>query len=140
MRRAWATFYGHHMLDGAGPCPSAPTSKLLDLLHGVVIVPCGTSVDFAIALDWYNKIVDDVLGGHTDLADLVHRGKYRYKADAKMQRHVGLKVVGEIVDFIEQHPRLATVDAIVAVPGHDASVLSFGSRVAAAVAHQRDVS
>jgi adenine/guanine phosphoribosyltransferase-like PRPP-binding protein len=140
IKRRWQTIHGH-ALDGSGPRPTPETSELLDLLHGAVTVPCGDSLDFAIALDWYNKIVDDALGGYTDLADLVHRGKYWYRgpADVEKQRQCGLAVVGEIAEFIGQHPLLRTVDAIVAVPGHDASVLSFGSRIAAAVARQRRI-
>jgi adenine/guanine phosphoribosyltransferase-like PRPP-binding protein len=136
--RHWQTIHGY-ALDGAGPSPTPATSKLLELLRGAVTVPCGEPLDFAIALDWYNRVVDDELGGHTELANLVHRGKYWYRADAKKQRQVGLAVVGEMAEFIGQHPLLKGIDAIAAVPGHDASVVSFGSRVAAAVAHQRDV-
>ncbi len=131
------SFANVHRLNGAGPGPTAATSALLELLRGAVIVPCGSSVDFAIALDWYSKIVDDKLGAHTDLADLVHHGKYWYKADADKQREVGLKVAGEITEFVSQHPLLKDVDAIASVPGHDARVSSFGARVAATVARDR---
>jgi predicted amidophosphoribosyltransferase len=44
-----------------------------------------------------------------------------------------------MVDFIAQHPLLSGVDAIAAVPGHDARVLSFGSSLAYAVARERGV-
>ncbi|MGE2732736.1 ComF family protein [Mycolicibacterium vaccae] len=128
------TFIDHHSLDGAGAQPTAATSTLLQLLQGVVILPCTNSVDYAIALDWYNKIVDERLGGHTDLADLVHRGKYWYKADAENQGNVGRAVSGELTEFIAQHPLLRGVDAIGSVPGHDSRVPSFGARVAATVA------
>ncbi|SOJ58171.1 Orotate phosphoribosyltransferase [Mycobacterium simulans] len=131
------SFVNVHRLDGVGPGPTAATSALLKLLRGTVIVPCGDLVDFAIALDWYNKIVDEKLGAHTDLADLVHRGKYWYKADADRQREVGLKVADEITEFIGQHPLLKDVDMIASVPGHDARVSSFGARVAATVARDR---
>lgn len=126
-------------LDGVGPNPVSATSQLLNLLRGAVAIPCGGSLDFAIALDWYSKVVGDELGGYTDLANLVHRGKYWYRADAEKQREVGLAIVGEMAEFIGQHPVLASIDMIAAVPGHDASVLSFGSRVAAAVARQHGV-
>lgn len=130
-------FIDRHRLAGAGPSPIAATSALLQLLHGAVIVPCGDAVDFAIVLDWYNKIVDDKIGPYTDLADLVNRGKYRYKADAESQRAVGLQVANEITEFIGQHPLLRNVDAIASVPGHDARVSSFGARLAATVARDR---
>lgn len=131
------SFINHHSLHGAGSSPTAETITLLDLLRGAVVVPCGGSVDFAIALDWYNKIVSDQLGGHTDLADLVHRGKYWYRADPQNQRTVGLAVAGELTEFITQHPLLRDVDAIAAAPGHDSQVASFGARIAATVARDR---
>lgn len=141
VRRRWETLLDGHALDGVGACPTSETTKLLDLLQGAVIVPCGGSVDFAIVLDWYNKIVDGGLGGYTDLADLVHRGKYWYKGPADVQklRTVGRAVVGEMAEFVGQHPLLREMDAIAAPPGHDAKVLSFGSRVAAAVAIRRGI-
>ncbi|WP_232070439.1 phosphoribosyltransferase family protein [Mycobacterium noviomagense] len=130
-------FINVHHLDGAGPAPTAGTSALLELLRGAVIVPCGDSVDFAIALDWYNKIVDDKLGPHTDLADLVHRAKYWYRADPERQRVLGLAIAEEITEFVAHHPLLKDVDAIASVPGHDAKVASFGARLAATVARDR---
>lgn len=141
VRRPWETLFHGHALDGAGSCPTPETTELLDLLQGVVIVPTTDSVDFAIALDWYNKIVDGALGDHTALADLVHRGKYWYKgpADIKKLQEVGWAVVDEIAEFIGQHPLLKEIDAIAAPPGHDSKVLSFGSRVAAAVAIRRGI-
>ncbi|MFL0156327.1 ComF family protein [Mycobacteroides chelonae] len=101
-------------------------------------MPCGDSLDFAVALDWYNKIVDGGLGEHTPLADLVHRGKYWYESPLEIEklREVGLAVVHEMVTFIGEHPLLRTMDTIAAVPGHDAKVVSFGSRVAAAIARE----
>ena len=128
-------------LNGVDSQPLAEISALLELLHGAVTVPCGPSLDFAISLDWYNKIVGDSLGGYTDLADLVHRGKYWYKGPADVQKlqEVGWAVVDELAEFVGQHPLLKTVDAIAVPPGHDSKVLSFGSRVAAAVAIRRDI-
>ncbi|GAB7143020.1 hypothetical protein LRC484719_16080 [Mycobacterium riyadhense] len=133
----------HHALEGVGPNPRSETIALLDLLGSALTVPCGDGLDFAIALDWYKKVVDGVdprEWDNTALADLVHRGKYWYKKskDVAKLREVGLAVVGEIVEFIAAHPLLCDVDAIAAVPGHDSHVLSFGSRVADAVARERD--
>lgn len=135
------SFIDLHRLEGAGPAPTADTLNLLGLLQGAVTVPDGDSLDFAVALDWYNKIVDGRLGPHTDLADLVHRGKYWYQAasDAGKLKEVGWAVVDELAGFIGQHPVLRAVDAIASPPGHDAKVLSFGSRVAAGVSIRRGV-
>lgn len=130
-----------HPFDGAGSSPVPATVKLLNLLRGVVTVPCGESINFAMALDWYKKIVDDQLDEYTALADLVHRGKYWYKnkGDTDKLREVGQAILGEVVDFIEHHPLLKEFDAIAAVPGHDARVVSFGTHLARAVARERRI-
>lgn len=134
---------GHsYSLYGAGPHPTPETSSLLELLSGVLTVPCGRSLDFAIALDWFNKIVDGVVADLTDLAALVHRAKHLYGplGDVENLKQAGRAVVDELAGFVGQHPLLKDVDAVAAPPGHDPSVLSFGSRVAAGVAQRRNVS
>lgn len=153
-----------HSLHGAGPHPTPETSTLLKLLMGVVTLPCGGPLDFAIALDWFNKVVDGAIADLTDLADLVHRAKYLYTPlgddltdlvhrgkyshtpvdgidsdGVDSLEEVGWAVVDEIAEFVAQHPLLNAVDAIAAPPGHDPTVVSFGSRVAAGVAMRRDV-
>jgi predicted amidophosphoribosyltransferase len=40
---------------------------------------------------------------------------------------------------IDEHPLLRAVDAVIAVPGHDSRQVSFGARVATAVARDRGV-
>jgi len=128
-----------HSLNGTRTHPTPDTSTLLELLTGAVTVPCGRSLDFAIALDWFNKIVDGSIGDLTDLAALVYRGKHLYTplGDVQNLKEVGCAVVDEIADFVGQHPLLKDVDAIAAPPGHDPEALSFGSRVAAGVALRR---
>jgi adenine/guanine phosphoribosyltransferase-like PRPP-binding protein len=128
-------------LNGAGSHPTPDTSTLLELLTGVLTVPCGGSLDFAIALDWFNKIDDGAISDLTDLADHVHRAKHLYTphCDVEKLKHVGGAVVDELAEFVGQHPLLKGVDAIAAPPGHDPNVLSFGSRVAAGVAQRRSV-
>jgi adenine/guanine phosphoribosyltransferase-like PRPP-binding protein len=128
-------------LNGTGSHPTPETSTLLELLTGAVTVPCGGSLDFAIALDWFNKIVDGAIADLTDLADLVHRVKHLYTplGDVQNLKEVGGTVVDEIAEFVGQHPLLKDVDAIAAPPGHDPKVLSFGSRVAAGVAMRRNI-
>jgi adenine/guanine phosphoribosyltransferase-like PRPP-binding protein len=128
-------------LSGTGSHPTPDTSTLLELLTGVLTVPCGGSLDFAIALDWFNKIDDGAVSDLTDLADHVHRTKHLYTplGDIENLKHVGGAVVDELAEFVGQHPLLKGVDAIAAPPGHDPNVPSFGSRVAAGVAQRRDV-
>ena len=130
-----------HSLNGTGSHPTTATSTLLELLTGVLTVPCGGSLDFAIALDWFNQIVDGAIADLTDLADLVHRGKHLYTplGDVENLKQVGGAVVDELAEFVGQHPLLKGVDAIAAPPGHDPKVLSFGSRVAAGVAMRRNI-
>lgn len=130
-----------HSLNGAGPRPTPETSALLELLTGALTAPCGSSLDFAIALDWFNKVVEGEVTDLTELADLVHRGKYLYTplGNVANLKEVGGAVVDEIAGFVGQHPLLRGVDAIAAPPGHDPAVLSFGSRVAAGVAKRRDI-
>ena len=60
-----------HSLNGTGCHPTTATSTLLALLTGVLTVPCGGSLDFAIALDSFDQIVDGAIADLTDLADLV---------------------------------------------------------------------
>jgi adenine/guanine phosphoribosyltransferase-like PRPP-binding protein len=130
-----------HSLNGTGTRATPETSILLELLTGALTVPCGGSLDFAIALDWFNKIVDGAAADPTDLADLVHRGKHLYTplGDVQNLKQVGCAVVDEMAEFVGQHPLLKDVDAIAAPPGHDPTVLSFGSRVAAGVAMRRGI-
>src|SRR5262245_18526102 len=130
-----------YSLNGAGSHPTPETSTILKLLSGVLTVPCGGSLDFAIALDWFNKVVDGAVADLTDLADLMHRGKHLYTplGDVENLKEVGGAVVDEIAEFVGHHPLLKNVDAIAAPPGHDPKVLSFGSRVAAGVAKRRNI-
>jgi hypothetical protein len=135
-----STTHGY-ALDGKGIRPAPQTSTLLELLTGALTVPCGGSLDFAIALDWFNKIDNGATAGLTNFADLVHRGKHLYTplGDVQNLRGVGCAVVDEIAEFVGQHPLLKAVDAIAAPPGHDPTTLSFGSRVAAGVAKRRNI-
>lgn len=131
----------HHSLSGAGSHPALETSSLLELLSGALTVPCGGSLDFAIALDWFNHVVDGAVADHTDLAALVHRSKHVYTplGDVQKLKQAGRAVVDEISEFVGRHPVLRGVDAIAAPPGHDPAALSFGARVAAGVAMRRDL-
>src|SRR5262249_13605915 len=130
-----------YSLNGAGSHPTPETSTILKLLTGVLTVPCGGSLDFAIALDWFNKVVDGAVADLTGLAAPMHPGKHLYTplGDVENLKEVGGAVVDEIAEFVGHHPLLKNVDAIAAPPGHDPKVVSFGSRVAAGVAKRRNI-
>ena len=129
-----------YCLKGVGSHPSPETTAILELLTGVLTVPCGGSLDFAIALDWFNKLVDGEVADLTDLADLVHRGKHVYTplGDVENLREAGGAVADEIAEVLGHHPLLRNADAIAAPPGHDSKVPGFGARLAAGVAKRRD--
>jgi len=126
-------------LRGAGVAPTQATTQLLTLLGDILTLPCGNELDYALALDWYKIPVEGVEGtswSNTPIANLVHRGKYWYRGskDAGKQKRCGLALVKLLVPVISQHPLLCDVAAIAAVPGHDSKVVSFGARLADAVA------
>ncbi|HEX8306575.1 MAG TPA: hypothetical protein VF612_16995 [Jatrophihabitans sp.] len=132
------------VLTGEGLTPSATTMELLTLLREVLTLPSSGALDFAIAIDWTKSPAEGVRSqdwSNTEIFQLVHRAKYWYREskDAQKQRDMGLAVVAQLRAVIERHPLLREVDAIVAVPGHDSKVVSFGARLAAAVAHQRQI-
>jgi len=132
---------GRHKLLGIDPNPTPATNRLLDLLSGVLSLRCGPQLDYALAVDWYKSPVDGVAPKNwpnTPTGDLVHRGKYWYKAaaDSARLRECGLALVDRLVPVINQHPLLDHLDAVAAVPGHDSKVVSFGSRLADAVARR----
>jgi adenine/guanine phosphoribosyltransferase-like PRPP-binding protein len=131
---------GSPRLQGVGARPMRAIDQLLALLSDVLTLPCGDELDYALALDWYKSPVE----GHspqewpnTSTGDLVHRGKYWYRSssNAGHQRECGLALVELLVQVVDQHPLLRDVDSIAAVPGHDSKILSFGARLAAAVAN-----
>lgn len=129
----------YRKLQGVGAAPTQATSQLLALLGDVLTLPCGDELDYALALDWYKSPIDGLAPSawpNTETGDLVHRGKYWYKdpADVAKQKKCGLALVALLVEVVKRHPLLCDVAAIAAVPGHDSKILSFGSRLAAAVA------
>lgn len=131
--------WSYRMLRGSGAEPTQAVRQLLTLLGNVLTLPCGDELDYALARDWYKSPVDGVAPGawpNTSTGDLVSRGKYWYKdqADAVRQRECGLALVDLLAEVVDRHPLLCDVAAIAAVPGHDAKILSFGARLASAVA------
>jgi hypothetical protein len=130
---------GRHRLRGVGQSPTRPVIQLLDLLRDVLSLPCGPQLDYALALDWYKKPIEGVVPTawpNTPTGQLVKAGKYWYAASnhAVKQIQCGVKLVDRLLPVIGQHPLLNRVDAVAAVPGHDSKVVSFGGRLAAAVA------
>jgi predicted amidophosphoribosyltransferase len=111
--------------------------RLLTLLTEVVSLPSLPLIKFAIALDWYKIPVDNVDPRdwpNTEVGELVSNGKYRYRTVKDRQRQVGRNLAGRICNAIERHAALNNAEIILNIPGHDSTVLSFGSRLAATVA------
>ena len=126
-----------HWLWGPGGSPSPDTHALVTLLGEVLTLPAAPNLDFAITLDWYKVPEDGVPGdrwANSRLGQLVHRGKYWYKADPDGQRTVGLPLVADLLGIIQRHPVLRRANRVASVPGHDRELLNFGARVAATVA------
>jgi hypothetical protein len=138
----WADPQWTHQLNGPGVTPGAQAQELLDLLRDVVTLPEAEHLDFALALDWYKVPEEGVPGEqwpNTEVGELVTRGKYWYKADPERQREVGRKLVASMLAVIRRHPVLRRVDLVLDVPGHDATRVSFGSRVADAISRDLHV-
>jgi adenine/guanine phosphoribosyltransferase-like PRPP-binding protein len=121
------------------------TTELLGTLRDVLTLPCPASLDYALALDWTKQPVDGTearLWPETRVGDLVRRGKYWYKDPQRVTalRQVGRALTAELCNLICRHVLLRTTDTILAVPGHDARVLSFGARLASSVANELNLS
>lgn len=134
-----------HEMVGVGAAPLPITIALLDALRGVLTLPCSPAVDFAIALDWTKTPQDGIDARHwpnTDVYDLVYQGKYRYRSPVfkEEQAEAGRAVARRLSDFMQLHPLLRRADVVVAPPGHDSQVTSFGARLAATVARDRSLS
>jgi hypothetical protein len=123
-----------HCLQAPG-LPAATTRELADLLSEVITLPSMDSVDFAIAMDWY-KIptagLDPREWPNTPDGERVHVGKY-WTSSPEARAEAGRSLVRRLVAVVRRHPTLASADAVVAVPGHDRTYLSFGERIAASV-------
>lgn len=131
--------FQYHELRGVGPKPAVAISQLLNLLLDVLTVRCGDELDYALALDWYKIPSDDIASedwANTTIGDWVHRGKYWYKrpAEADKLKECGLALVERLAGAIMRHPLLRDISAIAAAPGHDSKIVSFGARLADAVA------
>jgi orotate phosphoribosyltransferase-like protein len=131
-----------HALSSTSPSPTPEVQNLLALLAEVITLPSLSSLEFAIALDWYKIPEDDVdpqQWDNTTAGELVSIGKYRYRHDAERQKRVGLTLVDMMCTVIERHGLLRRTTVILDVPGHDSSRVSFGSRVASTIAFRRGI-
>jgi hypothetical protein len=110
---------------------------LLDLLMSILTLPVPANVAVAITLDWYkvpDPQVDPYQWPNSETGELVYQGKYRYGYDPDRQRPYGRALADRMADVVRAHPVLNRSTAVVDVPGHDSSQVSFGSRLAASVA------
>jgi hypothetical protein len=130
-----------HVLLAPQAVPEPPSVRpeiwqLLTLLTEIVSVPISPTVDFALALDWYKKPEgeDPYDWPNTEVGDLVSAGKYRYRYQAEPQAVAGRALTGRLCDAIGRHAILRDASIILDIPGHDSQRVSFGSRLAAAVA------
>jgi predicted amidophosphoribosyltransferase len=118
-------------------------AELLAVLGTTLTLSCPITLDFVLALDWYKQPVDGVSATswpNTEIGELIHLGKYRYKTDGNRQAKVGLLLMQKVSVVIQGHPLLKKADIILDVPGHDTERVSFGSRMAATVARDFEIS
>ena len=111
--------------------------EMLGVLRTVLTLSCPATLDTVLALDWYKQPVEGVFPTdwpNTDVGELVHLGKYRYKTDGDRQTEIGRLLMPRVSAVIKEHPLLRKADAVLDVPGHDSERVSFGSRMAATVA------
>jgi predicted amidophosphoribosyltransferase len=131
-----------HALRSPNPNAPGPVTELLGLLTEVVCLPSLPNVDFALALDWYKKPEEGVSSWdwpNTPTGQLIYSGKYRYKNNNDMQSLAGNELVDNVCETIRRHGILTQATAILDIPGHDRSRVSFGSRMAATIARRRGI-
>lgn len=125
-----------HVLNGPARL-LATTRDFLDLLKSVVSLPNPIGVRTALALDWYKRPVeglDAYRWPNTEVGELISRGKYLYRTNGERQSEVGRDLVARVCDVVTRHALLSRAELVLDVPGHDASQVSFGSRMATTVA------
>ncbi|MBV9163282.1 MAG: hypothetical protein JO309_12375 [Pseudonocardiales bacterium] len=117
-------------------------AELLAVLGTTLTLFCPATLDFVLALDWYKQPVDGIASTswpNTETGELVHLGKHRYKIDGDRQTRVGRLLMQKVAAVIQAHPLLRKADVVLDVPGHDTERVSFGSRMAATVARDFEV-
>ena len=130
-----------HTLASPEPAVKPAVRLLLDLLKEIVIVPSG-AIDLVAALDWYKipaEGMDPYQWPNTEAGELVSSGKYRYRQVPGPQAEAGRNLASRICDVIDRHALLKDASIVLDVPGHDSRLVSFGSRLAATVARDRDL-
>lgn len=137
---AWAQNQWTHVLTAPGRL-SQPSSCLLNLLLRIVTLPTTHPLDAAVALDWY-KVIDPDLSPrdwqNTSTGQLIADGKYNYAFDQEQVRRAGTTVVRLVCEALDSHSVFGSCPLVADIPGHDTKNLSFGSRMAAAVARSRN--
>jgi pyrimidine operon attenuation protein/uracil phosphoribosyltransferase len=132
-----------HALFSAEADVKPSVRLLLDLLTEVLSIPTWSSaIDFAVVLDWHKVAVADMDPNgwpRTETGNLVYLGKYRYRERPKPQAAAGRALTGRISSVIERHALLKDATIILDVPGHDSERVSFGSRMADAVARAENL-
>lgn len=131
-----------HALQAPGPV-AGHTVTMLDTLMTVLSIPPPSSrIEFVLALDWYkdvNSSEDPYQWSNTEVGELVHLGKYRYRNRPAEQAEAGIALVDRICAVVERHVALSRATVVIDVPGHDSQQVSFGSRLAASVAQRRQI-
>ena len=132
-----------HALFSPEPEVKPLVRSLLDLLTEILSIPTSSSaIDFAVALDWHKVAVEGLDSNdwpRTEAGNLVYLGKYRYRERPKPQAAAGRALTGRICSVIDRHALLKGATIILDVPGHDSERVSFGSRLADAVARAENL-
>ncbi|MCO6010573.1 hypothetical protein NE236_37005 [Actinoallomurus purpureus] len=111
---------------------------LVRLLEEVFSLTRRSSLDCAIALDWYKKPhpdLDPQQWPNTDVGELVYRAKYYTSNDAKRREAAG-ELLRRVVAVVQSHPLYRDAPIIVTVPGHKADGNSVGEGFARAVGRE----
>jgi adenine/guanine phosphoribosyltransferase-like PRPP-binding protein len=123
-----------HCLEAPG-LPDAGACELAELLSEVITLPRLPSGGFSIAMDWY-KVPDEGVDPddwrNTPDGQRVHVGKY-WLGSPEAMAAAGRALADRLTGVVRRHPLMAAADAVVAVPGHDRTYVSFGEQLAATV-------
>jgi pyrimidine operon attenuation protein/uracil phosphoribosyltransferase len=132
-----------HALFSPEPEVKLLVRSLLDLLTEILSIPTSSSaIDLAVALDWHKVVIEGMDSNdwpRTEVGNLVWLGKYRYRERPKPQAAAGHALTGRICSVIDRHALLKAANIILDVPGHDSERVSFGPRLADAVARCKNL-
>jgi len=119
-----------HRIEFDGPL-SAEARSTLSVLQSALTLSRREELRIALALDFHMVPTDGVdpqLWPHTEAGSLLNRAKYRGSAEALTE--LGTRLSG----IATRHALYTLADVVLSVPGHDSSQVSFGERLAHAVA------